>query len=93
MLLIVTAQLLNAALPYWNPCLVRDPSDTPPSLPHPTHNSYVITLFADATIIPFTLSADATITSWTPIKITSIKSVHLCEKILLMKLIFFLVDQ
>lgn len=28
-----------------------------------THNSYVITLFADATIIPFTVSADATITS------------------------------
>lgn len=46
--LIVTAQWLNAALPYWNP--------------PPPHNSYVITLFADATIIPFTLSADATIT-------------------------------
>lgn len=34
-----------------------------PSVPQPTQNSYVITLFAYATIIPFTLSADATITS------------------------------
>lgn len=55
--LIVKAQLFRAALPYWNPCLVWDPSAT-----HPFH-SYVITLFADATVIPFTLSADTTITS------------------------------
>lgn len=62
--LIVEAQLLNAALPYWNPCFVWDPSAThpPPSTPTKPH-PYVITLFADATIIPFTLSADATITS------------------------------
>lgn len=52
------------------PLLSEGSPSHPP--PHPTHNSYVITLFADATIIPFTLSADATITSWTPIKITSI---------------------
>ena len=59
--------------PYWNPCLVRDPSSS--HHPYPTYNFYVITLFADATIIPFTLSADAIITSWTPIKITSIPPV------------------
>lgn len=45
--LIVTAQLLNAALPYCNPRLVRDPSAP---LPPCTCNAYVITLFADATI-------------------------------------------
>lgn len=42
---------------------------------HPHQNPHVITLFADATIIPFTFSADTTITYWTTIKITSIASV------------------
>lgn len=60
MVSIVTAQLLNAALPYWSPCLVRDPLAI--SLQPLFTDSYVITLFVDATIIPLTLSADATCT-------------------------------
>lgn len=60
--LIVKAQLLHAALPYWNPCLVWDPLATRPSIPHIVLN-YVMTLFADATVIPLTLSSDATFAS------------------------------
>lgn len=62
------------------------------SLSHFTapHNSYVITLFADATIIPFTLSADATTSSWTPIKITYIASVWKAVLFMLLCWVFVL---
>lgn len=54
--------LFDAALPYWNPCIVWDPS----AKLSPSHN-FVITL-----------SADTSITSLAPIKMTSNASVYTC---------------
>lgn len=51
---------VKCSLALLEPRLVRDPLAI--SLQPPFTDSYVITLFVDATIIPLTLSADATCT-------------------------------